>query len=274
MGPEDRVFPVFGVGKADYDKFIERLGVYANVETDGIYKFSGPTNLVHLQYKNEQDRVECSQNIAEPIPWKKIAPRLDTSMVLINMISGFDISLETLDSLRMEIREKHIPVYMDVHSLTLGMNSDFTRFHRPVEAWRRWLFWLHAAQMNEEEAAVVPPERFDEPTFAKQVLALNTKALVVTRGAKGYTAFIDEHKQTHRVDRPAFHDGPVADTTGCGDVFAASYCAHYVKSQNVLDAADFANRVAGTKIQQTGSSEIDKLSALRLRGSARKERVE
>ncbi len=67
---EDRILPVFGVGKGDYDALIERFSVYPNVDTSAIYKFNGPTNQVHLMYSDTNQRIECSRHIAEPIPWK------------------------------------------------------------------------------------------------------------------------------------------------------------------------------------------------------------
>ena len=263
LGTNDTINPVFGVGKEEYDALIERVKAYPNIDTSGIYKFNAPTNQVHLLYKNSTDRVECSRHIAEPIPSKKIRPYLKTDMVLVNMISGFDITLETLDEIRMETREQHIPIYMDVHSLTLGINKDFTRYHRPVENWRRWLFMLHAAQMNEEEAAILSSEKLDELNLAKQVLALNTKALIVSRGEHGCTAFIDEHKHIHRLDIPAATASEAVDPTGCGDVFAASYCAHYLKSKDVHEAVQFANKVAAHKAQMQGSVNIDNLASFR-----------
>jgi sugar/nucleoside kinase (ribokinase family) len=264
LGANDTVYPVFGIGKGNYDEFIERLKTYPNIDPSGIYKFNAPTNQVHLQYENSSDRIECSRYIAEPIPWKKIRPYLETDMVLVNMISGVDITLETLDEIRMEIREQHVPIYMDIHSLTLGINEDCTRYHRPVENWRRWLFMLHAAQMNEEEAAILSSEKLDESNLAKQVLALNTQALVVSRGQHGCTAFIDEHKRIHRFDIPATDIAEAVDPTGCGDVFAASYCAHYLKSKDVLGAVQLANKVAAHKAQMQGSINIDNLASFRL----------
>ena len=274
LSKSDVIIPVLGIGKADYEPFVERLAVYPNVDTSGMYKLNGPTNQVHLKYSDERERLECSRSISEPISWKKIHQHLVTDMVLVNMISGFDITLETLDALRIEVRENHVPIYMDLHSLTLGIDGDCNRFHRPLENWRRWLFWLHAVQMNEEEAAVVTPERFGEETFAKQVLALNTKALFITRGAKGFTAFVDEHKQTQRIDEQATGDGRAVDTTGCGDVFAAAYCAHYLRSKNIRASASYANKVAGLNAQIAGSTEIDKLSSFRLTETIQQERVQ
>lgn len=257
----DTVVPVFGIGKNDYDRIIGLIEKYPNIDTSAIFRMNGPTNQVHLYYKDEKERVECSKNISEPIPIKKIRLHLDADMILVNMISGFDLSLETLDEIRMEVRDAHIPLYMDVHSLTLGINEDFTRFHRPVEAWRRWLFMIHAAQMNEEEAAVLSEERYGEDGLAKQVLALNTKALIITRGEKGCTAFVDSHKHIQRHDCPGIRLEKPVDPTGCGDVFAAAYCASYMRTKDILSSLTFANKIAARKAELAGSDHIDLLSS-------------
>jgi len=262
----DIIQPVFGVGKNEYDGIIEQLQRTPNVDVSGIFRTAGPTNHVELIYKDSQERVECSRNIAEPIPLKKIKPYLEADMVLINMISGFDITLETLDQIRMEVREEHVPIYMDVHSLTLGINEDYTRFHRPVEAWRRWLFMIHAAQMNEEEAAVLTTERFDEDGLSKQILALNTNAFIITRSERGCTAFVDTRKHIQRHDIAGIPAGEHVDPTGCGDVFAAAYCAHYMKTKDAPSSLAFANQVAARNAQLAGSTGIDTLASFRLEG--------
>jgi len=263
----DTVRPVFGIGKSDYDALIEQLKQYPNVDVSGIYKINGLSNQVELTYSSSDARVERSLNIADPIPWKKIRPELDAAdIVLVNMISGFDILLDTLDELRMETRDSQTPVYLDIHSLTLGINEDRTRFHRPVETWRRWAFMLHAVQMNEEEAAVVSPEKLDESSLARHVLALNTKSLFITRGKRGCSLFVDNHKHIEEVDYIGLQPKGPVDPTGCGDVFGAAYCAHYAKTHDILKSAAFANTIAGTKVQFPGSSQIDKLSMYRLNG--------
>lgn len=260
---EDRIVPVFGVGKDDYDVFIERIQQYPNVDTSGIYKFNGPTNQVSLYYKDGRERIECSKHISEPVPIKRIRPKLSADMILINMISGFDITLETLDEVRMEVREEHIPIYIDVHSLTLGLKEDFTRFHRPLPEWRRWLFMIHGAQMNEEEARILTVEKFDELSLANHTLALNTKVLHITRGERGCSSFVDEHKHVRRFDTDGIEVKDAVDPTGCGDVFAGAYCAHYMKTHDIVASATFANRVAAAKAGISGSGEIDMLSSYR-----------
>jgi len=259
----DTIQPVFGAGKTDYDALMERLSVYSNIDPSGIYKFNGVTNRVRLTYSTTQQRIECSKHIAEPIPWKKIRAGLPANLILINMISGFDITLETLDTLRMEIRDDHTPVYLDAHCLPYGIKPDFTRIARPVDTWRRWLFMLHAAQMNETEMHALPLEKLDELSFAKHVLALNTEALHVTKGERGSTVFVNEHKLVKRMDIPAFEPDKAIDTTGCGDVFGAAYCAYYLRSKDILTSTRYANRVASFNSQFCGPEGLDKFSQYR-----------
>ena len=123
---------------------------------------------------------------------------------------------------------------------------------------------IHGAQMNEEEASVLTPEKLDEATLAKHTLALNTKVLHITRGERGCTTFVDEHKHLHRYDIGGIEVRDATDPTGCGDVFAAAYCAHYVKTHDIFSSSQFANRVASKKAGMAGSEHVDTLSALRL----------
>jgi len=258
---EDKIIPVFPIGENDYDEIIERFKKYPNVETDGIYKVNTETNSVHLTYSTSQTRVECSANISPAIPYKKIQPYLKTDGLLINMVSGFDISLETLDYIRMEIRERDTISHIDFHSLTLGINDDFTRFRTPLIEWRRWAFMMNNVQMNQQEAKSLTVERFNEETFAKQLLSLDVNALLITKGAKGVSVYtMDEHKHFSRNDISPEEKMKPIDSTGCGDVFSAAYLYQLAKTKNILAAAEFANNIAGINSQYIGSSEIDSLA--------------
>ena len=180
---------------------------------------------------------------------------------------------ETLDEIRMRTRDRNIPVFFDLHSLTLGVRDNSERFRRAVDTWRRWLFMLHGIHLNEEEAAVLPPERFDEETLANHVLALNTKTLHITRGERGCTAYVDDRKHIRRLDIPGIATETRVDPTGCGDVFVAAYCARFMKAKDIAAAVEFANRVAAQKARLAGSAEIDTLSMFRQEENTPQERT-
>ncbi|MBM4165367.1 MAG: carbohydrate kinase family protein [Ignavibacteria bacterium] len=262
---DDKIFPVFPIGEDDYDAIIERLKHYPNVDTDGIYKIKGETNSVHLLYSTAQTRSECSKNIAPSIPLKKIQPYLKTDGLLLNMVSGFDISLETLYNIRLAIREQDVISHIDLHSLTLGINDDFTRFRTPLIEWRQWAFMMNTVQMNQEEAKSLTVERYSEEMLAKQLLSVEVQQCIITKGAKGVSLFVaEEHKHISQHTIPPAEKIKTIDATGCGDVFSAAFLYQFVKSKNPVASAEFANLIAAINTQYIGSSEIDTITNAQL----------
>jgi adenosine kinase len=260
----DAVLPVFGVNKADYPELIEHLHRFPNIDTSGIFKFDEPTNRVHLYYQDTQTRIECSRDIARPIPYEKIRRRLAVDGVLINMISGFDITIETLDHIRMTIRSHNIPIHFDYHSLTLGVNPNFERFRRPLSDWRRWAFMADTVQLNEEEIAGLSIERMTEPQTVGHLLTLGVKGVVLTRGERGASLFYNDHKHVVQKDLVGINAEQVRDTTGCGDVFGAAFHLQYVRTRDLLGATQFANHLAGARTRFVGTEGLETLKDIQI----------
>lgn len=258
--PSDFICPVFGVHKGDYSALIEQLKRFPNVDTSGIYRFEEPTNRVHLYYKDRQNRIECSKDIARPIPYEKILRHLSVDGILINMISGFDLTIETLDHIRLAVRSHNIPIHFDYHSLTLGAKADHERYRRPVETWRRWAFMNDTVQLNEEEIGGLAVERLTEQQTAGHLLTLGVKGIVVTKGDRGATLYYNEHKKMLQKQFDGIKFDNILDATGCGDVFGAAFLLQYVKTKDLFAATEFANRVAAAKVQQIG---VEGLKGLR-----------
>jgi sugar/nucleoside kinase (ribokinase family) len=244
-GPNDTIHPVFGVGQKDADEVKDLLRSLPQVDISGVFPVKGPTNEVTLIYGRPSDsRIECSSHIADPILLSRIKPYLDTNGVLVNMISGSDITLETLDHIRMNTRDARIPIHFDFHSLTLGIDPQAKRFRRPLTDWRRWCFMLHSIQLSEEEALGLSAEKYDEPTLVNQLMPLMVQALVITRGDRGASLITqDVHKRLTRYDIPGVSVA-AQDTTGCGDVFGAAYFSSVVSGMPQFEAAVKANAAA------------------------------
>ena len=256
----DTVTPVFGVCESDHAPLVEDFSKYPNIDPSGIFTFPEPTNSVHLYYKDQQTRVECSKNIAPPIPFDRVRRQLDADGILVNMISGFDITIETLDQIRIAIRPRGTPIHLDYHSLTLGVDGRDERYRRPVPDWRRWGFMIDTVQMNEEEIRGLAADAMTEERTAGHLLTLGVKGVLVTRGGRGATVYQNDHKRVVRNDIPGVPVDPVRDTTGCGDVFGAAFHYRFVKTPDLVDAAGYANRTAAARIRLPGSSMLHGLT--------------
>lgn len=261
-GETDRIIPVFGVNKNDYAPVIEHLKQFPNVDTSGIYQFDEPTNSVHLFYNDKQSRIECSKDIAKPIPFERIKNFLNVDGILVDMISGFDITVDTLDAIRMAVREKKVPMHFDYHSLTLGLGENHERYRRPLPDWRRWVFMTDTVQLNEDEIGGLTIEKSTEQQTVGHLLTLGVKGLVVTRGAQGVSLFSNEHKKVVRTDILGQPVERARDATGCGDVFGAAFHYKYVKTKDLNVSAEFANKIAAAKAGMSGSTEIRTLKDL------------
>jgi hypothetical protein len=237
-GRGDAFTPVAGAGRKELAGMRERLDALPGVQSDGLFGQDTPVHRVHYYYQNEQDFVECTRDLAPPIPFSRIKPNLDVHGILINMVSGMDITLDTLDEIRMAVRHENIPVHLDMHGLTLGVNDRHERFRRPLPDWRRWAFMIDTIQMNEEEIAGLTVEGMDEERTVGHILMLGVKGVLVTRGDRGVSVFMSEQKRVVRTDLPAPAAAPGLPTTGRGDMFGAAFLYHYIKNHNILAAAE------------------------------------
>jgi sugar/nucleoside kinase (ribokinase family) len=260
LEPRDRVLPVFGVHRAEHPALIELLAKFPNVDTSGIFPFDGPTNRVHLYYRPGGSRTECSRDISAPIPFERIRRSLDVDAILVNMVSGFDVTLETLDAIRIAVRGEKIPLHFDFHSLTLGITEAHERRRRPVEEWRRWAFMIDTLQLNEEEIAGLPLEPMTERQTASHLLTLGVKGVLVTRGPRGIGVYRNDQKHVVRTDIPGIAMDGEGEPTGCGDVFGAAFVVRYARTSDLLASAEFANRIAAAKARLRG---VDRLAELR-----------
>ena len=246
----DTIYPVFGVGKKDGEQVRTVLSQYKNIDLSGIFTFDGETNSVHYYDDSPNER---SLDIAAPIPFRAIKPFLNVDGIYVNMISGKDIVVDTLDEIRLEIRGKKTALHLDMHCLTLSVNPDGTRVHKEMADWRRWCFMTDSVQMNEEEAKEISVEQFNDELLAKQMIPLMVKAFIITRGERGATLYQEQHKQLSAVTFTDEANVPPVSTLGSGDIFGIAFLYFYLKKKNYPEAAELAQKTAShsTKFQLT-----------------------
>lgn len=256
----DTLFPVCGVGDAEFESFRTLLSRCPNVDLSGVFRLQQGSNVVH--YFDDRP-AECVENISPPIPFESIRPFLAVDGIYINMISGSDITLDTLDHIRLGVRGKKVPIHFDMHCLTLGINSDGTRFRRAMSDWRRWCFMTDSIQMNEEEAGGITLEQFSDEAFAKQMMPLMVKAFVVTKGKNGVTVYRDEHKVLKRNDIAGIPNEEPVSVIGSGDIFGASFLYAYLRKKDYIAAAEIAATIASQSTRYPWQSKHEALRAFR-----------
>jgi len=243
-GSRDQVVPVCAVPAEELEPFGAFLASYPAVSTAGLV--SGEHPLPRIPAAALGDRGHAEEHHPQPpIPFEKIRRHLLADRVLINMVSGRDITLETLDEIRMALRDRQIPIHLDIHNLTLCASPTGRLERGPVELWRRWAFMVDTLQMNEGEIAALTVERMAEAETAGHLLTLGSHAVIVTRGARGVTVYCNDRKRVVRTDIAGV--GQRQAKLGCGDVFGAAFVAHRAAGADPVEAARAANALAAER---------------------------
>ncbi len=280
-GNEHEIYPVMNLGEDEYDRIISFLSNFKNIKTDFIFRVKGKVRVVKLFYKHHTvdyqcpesrnkktyDREESSTQPIEPVGYnniKHIFGKIDS--LLINMVSGKDISLETLKMTRKEFEGY---IHFDAHNIVMKTHPDGQRIQGPIENWDEWLMNSDSFQMNETEASVISPELLNEYEIANKILSIdgnNPKAMVITRGMEGVTLFEKKEKKEYgkryidldRTDLPAIENTKFKDSTGCGDIFGAGFFYKNSISGNkdYTTSMNYANKLASAKTEFIGVEEM------------------
>jgi len=190
-------------------------------------------NRVRLEYATDELRSEILKGGVPPWTWAGLRPLLrDLDALYINLISGFELDLETLQLIR---RHFHGPIYLDLHSLLLGIQPDGTRFPQRLPDPGAWFACADLVQVNEQEMSMMAP---DPMALAATAMGAGVQSLLVTLGKRGVVYVLapgfDRLADLRRASElrsgavrtalvPAERVEALGDPTGCGDVFGATY---------------------------------------------------
>ncbi|MCA9838555.1 MAG: carbohydrate kinase family protein [Trueperaceae bacterium] len=101
---------------------------------------------------------------------------------------------------------------------------------------------------NYEEGSVLTGLKEPEEIAAALVEMFPRAIIVLKLDSKG--ALVYEGGQTTRIP-PETNN--LVDATGAGDSFAGAFLAHYLKSKNAVEAANFATKISAWVIEQLGA---------------------
>ena len=239
------LFPICNLGHDVQRPVFNRLDHFPNIDRRGIHIVPHLNNHAILRYTSPTQGKEYLQNRVPPLTFNQVAFSLDCDFILINFISGFDLSLETLR----QIREKYTGnIYIDIHNLTSDVAKNGSRSLKYPAHWAEWVENCDIVQFNQDEAQILADQELssygDLSHFAQRVYDIGPEVILITLGKEGsIIAYGDDGGVT--VDHCRGCETPVIDPTGCGDVFSAGFITEFIRSEDPVRANRFANRIAG-----------------------------
>lgn len=220
-------------------------------------------NRVRLEYATDELRSEILKGGVPPWTWAGLRPLLrDLDALYINLISGFELDLETLQLIR---RHFHGPIYLDLHSLLLGIQPDGTRFPQRLPDPGAWFACADLVQVNEQEMSMMAP---DPMALAATAMGAGVQSLLVTLGKRGVVYVLapgfDRLADLRRASElrsgavrtalvPAERVEALGDPTGCGDVFGATYFSRLLTGDTFAVALQAAIHAASRNVVFRGA---------------------
>ena len=226
-----------------------------------------PNNRVVLHYQSVERRCEHLSGGVPPWTWLGLKPLLNgIDALYINLISGFELDLETAQLIRQHFRG---PIYCDLHSLLLAVQPDGMRTLQPLPNPAAWCRCFDFIQVNEDEMSMIAA---DAMGLAAIAFANGVSSLTVTLGKRGVVYFAApgferisdlSHGPIKKVGGPIRtalvpakkprHAGQ-EDPTGCGDVWGATYFSRLLAGDKLETAIDRALEAAARNVDHRGAT--------------------
>ena len=250
---QDRIIPVTCVPSGEFAEVSRKFADLPGIDASALFSVEGAVHRVDYYPGPDGARIACVKEMAPPIPFERFKKYLEADAVLVNMLSGADLTIETMDELRMAVRGEDTKVHFDFHNLTLSVGKNGERVRRPLSTWRRWAFMVDTVQLNEQELTGLSVEPMSEVQTVGHLLTLGVKGVIVTRGPRGATLFSNEHKKVVRRESVPVTGGEYTSPLPAGDVFGGAFLAAYVRSGDPGKALDVAVRDTAERLKRIAS---------------------
>jgi hypothetical protein len=225
-----------------------------------------PNNRVVMHYQSDERRCEHLKGGVPGWSWLGLKPLLaGLDALYINLISGFELDLETAQLIRQHFRG---PIYCDIHSLLLAVQPNGLRTLQPLANPAAWCRCFDLIQVNEDEMNMMSS---DPMALASIAFAEGVSSVAITLGNRGVIYFaapgferlsdlrepglaaksgaIRTAKLPAKAPR---HLGP-GDPTGCGDVWGATYFSRLLAGDKLDAAIDRALDAAARNVDHRGA---------------------
>jgi sugar/nucleoside kinase (ribokinase family) len=185
---------------------------------------------VHLNLQKDKERHESYENITNSLSLD-FSDLNSFDGILINMITGFDITPDQL----MQIRKNYTGlIFIDIHTLSRGIAKDFKREFRLIPEFESWAKCLDIIQVNQNELYTLSHKKI-EMEIVEELFGCGVKILCVTKGEVGAKVYFKNQNEiasyfvaARKIIKP--------NIIGCGDVFGASFFYSYIRNKNAVNS--------------------------------------
>lgn len=236
MKSQDELYVVTSWNKKNYSLF-EKL--YSKVNQKYFQHFEDMPEVI-LDTSGNEERREVYKNISSSLNINLIEDLNFFDGILINMITGFDLSLEQLKFIRNNFDGK---IYFDIHSLSRGVDINMKRDFRQIPKIAEWLSCIDIVQCNNNELKTIFAG--NENDAAEFVLNYGVELLLITKAEKGSCAYFQEKNKIMKIEMNAIKIDTL-NKIGCGDIFGATFFYNYLELKDISNSLLLAN-LAGSK---------------------------
>ncbi|PKL83575.1 MAG: hypothetical protein CVV24_04125 [Ignavibacteriae bacterium HGW-Ignavibacteriae-3] len=230
--PEDSISLLTGWNKGTinlFDSFYSRVEMRFAEAIDQLPE-------VFLNISGEGERKERYVNLSEGLSISRVTDWNLFDGILINMITGFDITADQLKTIRSSFKGT---IYLDVHTLSRGVDANMKREFRPIPRVKEWLSNIDILQCNENELITIVQNK-NERESAAEILNQGVKIVLVTRGEKGASLYYKSNSELSFYTLDAVKINAV-NKVGCGDIFGAVFFYSYISTGDLCKSLVKAN---------------------------------
>lgn len=261
FGGSATLIPAVNIGADHADRIKGELRQFNGIDLSSARTVSSPNNHCTLRYDSQSEKNEVLHGWVGAVSRAQLTNLLRSDLILVNFISGADITRQNLARLRGQYRG---PIYMDFHSRTLALRRDGSRRLRVPPFWKEYVSAADFLQLNQSEFRLLhgaSPDNESCPDFFLKHLSC-CRALLVTMGSRGCLLTQRRGRRArcleirHRLRQKA------VDTTGCGDVFAGAFIYAHLSGASHSEAAQTAADLASYAATRPG---IESMNFTRVR---------
>ncbi|MEN8192490.1 MAG: carbohydrate kinase family protein [Bacteroidota bacterium] len=227
-----------------YDPIYSRVNLDLSTRIKNIPKVS-------LTLHDNEERQECHHHMTDKIVLPMKINYKQFNSILINMISGYDISIDDIKWIR---KNSACPIYFDVHTLARGHNVNGVRNFKQINNIDHWLRNIDIIQMNENELWTLFG-KINESEIIKKIFSYGVEIVIITKGANGAEMF---KKNGENIKVKAL-DISAINTVGCGDTFGAAFLYNFTKYNDPIKSFHYANIAAGMSTTYKSLTEYERL---------------